>query len=520
MTPPDRVPGAVAEAPSAEARTPRAIGPDLTRRRPAFDPFPARLTGALRDISLGRLWLRDLLGIAVLAIVMRALFDHAVPWMDQTYALIWGRDMIHGVTPDLTYPPAVTAHPLANVLAAVAALLGKTGAVNALVVLSYLSLGTVLWGTYRLGEALFSRLVGVVAVLLVGSSTGVIGAGLSVYLDMPYLALVVWAAVLEVRKPRRGTSVVVLLTVAALLRPEAAVLAAAYWLYACRRSERRWTSALIVLVAPLGWVLMDLTATGHPFYTVSTQQLGGSRNPGRSDFSYARQFSAMLNALRVAIRGTALIGAPAGLLLALRLRLRGAVVPALIVALIFLTYGAFVLLGLAVPDRMLLTPGVMLALFCAFALAGWVGCPSIRERLAWAAVGIVVLALLLADAPRTISGLSALASRTAGQQRVLSDLNALSGSPDSRTVLQSCRPISIGGGGEVSYISYYLDQPLSAVGIAHHRTPTRGAYLAPTSWHAAELIVGGQGARQAIYVPPGFRRVAGNRSWNLYTKGC
>ena len=47
-------------------------------------------------------------------------------------------------------------------------------------------------------------------------------------MDIPFIALVLWAVVLEARKPRRGPAVLVLLSVAGLLRPEAWLVSLAY----------------------------------------------------------------------------------------------------------------------------------------------------------------------------------------------------------------------------------------------------------------------------------------------------
>ncbi len=51
------------------------------------------------------------------------------------------------------------------------------------------------------------------------------------YIDIPYLALVVWAIALEAQQPRRGTAVFALLALAGLLRPEAWLLAGLYFLW-------------------------------------------------------------------------------------------------------------------------------------------------------------------------------------------------------------------------------------------------------------------------------------------------
>ena len=63
--------------------------------------------------------------------------------------------------------------------------------------------------------------------------------GIRGYVDLPTIALVVWAAVLEARSPRRGAPVMVLLVLAGLLRPEIWLFAAVYWLWCFRGSTGR-----------------------------------------------------------------------------------------------------------------------------------------------------------------------------------------------------------------------------------------------------------------------------------------
>ena len=65
----------------------------------------------------------------------------------------------------------------------------------------------------------------------------------------PFLALVLWAAALEARAPRRGVPVMAVLAVAGLLRPEAWVLAGAYWLWC---GWRRIDLLALAAAAPIG----------------------------------------------------------------------------------------------------------------------------------------------------------------------------------------------------------------------------------------------------------------------------
>src|SRR6185295_9460953 len=89
------------------------------------------------------------------------------------------------------------------------------------------------------------------------------------YLDIPFLALVVWAGALEAERPRRGTPVLILLLCAGLLRPEAWLLSGLYWLWlfpgAGWRDRIRW--ALLVGAAPLIWMATDFAVTGDPLFS-------------------------------------------------------------------------------------------------------------------------------------------------------------------------------------------------------------------------------------------------------------
>ncbi|MGH3607638.1 MAG: hypothetical protein ACRDRD_06060, partial [Pseudonocardiaceae bacterium] len=258
----------------------------------------------------------DVLVIAALAALMRLLFAHAEPDTDPTFALIWGRDIIHGHLPDFAFASGPTAHPLPTVESTLVAVLGRSGAVTAILVASYACLGAVLWGTFCLGQAMFSWPVGLLAMLLVGTNFGTVDVGLGAFLDVQFIALLIWAAVLELRRPCRGALVLSLLVVAGMLRPEAWLLAAAYSLYAFR-ARRRVAVGLAVLAAPLAWIVMDTIVTGHPLFAFTNAQqsseaaaLAQSNNSGLVSFA--------LSLLRNAMRAPVLLGGTLGFLLTWR----------------------------------------------------------------------------------------------------------------------------------------------------------------------------------------------------------
>ena len=80
-------------------------------------------------------------------------------------------------------------------------------------------------GLYRLGRASYGTLVGLAAGALLCTRFDFPLLALRAYIDIPYLAIVVWAAALEAQRPRRGAPVLAVLATAGLLRPEAWVMA-------------------------------------------------------------------------------------------------------------------------------------------------------------------------------------------------------------------------------------------------------------------------------------------------------
>src|SRR4029079_15694230 len=100
-----------------------------------------------------------------------------------------------------------------------------------LVLLTVLSLVALAAGTYRLGRICFTPFVGAIAAFLLLTRFDFPSLAVRGYIDIPYMALVVWAGALEAARPRRGTTGFILLAAAGLLRPEAWALAGLYFLW-------------------------------------------------------------------------------------------------------------------------------------------------------------------------------------------------------------------------------------------------------------------------------------------------
>jgi hypothetical protein len=150
---------------------------------------------------------------------------------DTLYALVWGQQAARGETPQYGVPLAPTPHPLVEALGVVSAPLGPRAAERVAVALGFLALSACGWAVYRLGALWFNRPAGALAAVVLVTRVPVLSYGVRAYVDLPYLALVLGALVVETRRPRAGAPVLALLALAGLLRPEAWVFSGGYWGY-------------------------------------------------------------------------------------------------------------------------------------------------------------------------------------------------------------------------------------------------------------------------------------------------
>ncbi len=304
------------------------------------------------------------------------------PTYDSFYALLWGRDLLHLHLPDFRVYRGPTEHPLAIAFGMFCSIFGDGGA-RLMVLGSIASFVAMVAGMYRLGRLCFGPVVGLVAALLVLSRFFIENLAAQGYLDISYVAIVIWAVILEVEKPRRGTPVLVLLAAAGLLRPDAWLLAAVYWLWCvwplrgallsrplpseALRGALRY--AALAAIGPAVWVLTDMIVTGKPFYSLNSTA-GLAQELGRTQGFTAVVASLWTFNVRID-KLPVLLGALAGMPLAVWLAPRRARTP---LAALVLLLGVFVLEGAggaSVIDRYLMAAAVMLLLFCAVAIGGW-----------------------------------------------------------------------------------------------------------------------------------------------------
>ena len=360
-------------------------GATLTRRRPARPGAPAPRR---RPIP----WPALALAALALAAVVGFLAVPTFPNYDSYYSLVWGRELLQGELPSFEAYRAATQHPLAIAFGALLSLFGD-GADRLLVGATLASFVALAAGLYRLARASFTPLVGLAAAALLCTRFDFASLATRAYIDIPYLALVIWAAALEAQRPRRGTPVLVLLAAAGLMRPEAWLLSGAYlaWCAIGAPWPRRIRYAALAAIGPVVWPTVDLIVTGDPLFSLThtsavAEELGRRRELGDLP-------SETVAILRAMAKTPVLYGGIAGLGIALALFRRRARVP---LAVLLIGLGTWVLIGLAglsMVYRYLLLPSLMVMLFAAVSLAGWTMLrPGSHARRLWALAAALLVA--------------------------------------------------------------------------------------------------------------------------------
>lgn len=434
-----------------------------------------------------------LAGLCLAALVGYFAFP-TYPTYDSFYALLWGRDVLHLQLPDFSVYRGPTEHPLAIAFGMLCSLFGQGGA-RLMVLGSILSFVALVAGIYRLTRLCFGTVVAVLAALLMLSRLFDANLAAQGYLDITFVALIVWATALEVQRPRWGTPVFLLLAAAGLLRPDAWVLSGAYWLWCTwpaataalsarsgagsrgnegsggsggdgrsrgdggRRGDDEWRGdkgsrshggtrsaepslrrlagyAALAASAPLIWVACDTVVTGDPLYSLhSTAVLA-------AELERTQGFGAVLSdtwRYLVRIDKTAVVvGGIAGVVIGVLLTPRRSRVPLAALALLLFVYVAEGAGGASVIDRYMMGTAAMLLPFCALAIGGW----SLLERgsllrRAWMAAGAALL-LYGAIAAVSVTSLSSARTQLSYQDDFTKGLAAALHAPAVHAELRRC----------------------------------------------------------------------------------
>ena len=441
-----------------------------------------------------------------LALLMWAVYGSGSVGYDQLYSLLWGDDLAEGRLPGYEAPRAPTPHPLANLVGLALAPLGdgSLGALKALSLLSFAALGV---AAFVLGRRLFGAAVGALFTALLLTRPSLVNQALIASIDVPFLALVVAAAAIEVRRPRAGVPVLLLLGVAGLLRPEAWLIAAAYTLLLLRERPARERAKLVALTvaAPLLWMASDLAITGDPFWSfhqarATSERLAdaeryGDGGPVDTVKWVARSWKGILHLIPALVSIAA-----AGIAVAIWRR-------RLTVPLALLTFGvaSFLVIGFAglpLLTRYFFMPAAMLCLLAAVGVLGWRELPAdSRHRGVARIAGLALGAALVVHIPFLVDHLNGALEKVDRAQRLQDDLRTIAEEPPVRKLIPRCQPVQT---------RVFRARP-TLIWARRDDPPARIVATRRLALADGMLLV--YALEEHPLAPAGFRRVAGNRTW-------
>ncbi len=510
--------------------------------------------------------------MAVVSAVLLLVFPVGFPNYDTIYALVWGRELAHGVSPDYGAALPPTPHPLTDFIGLVTSPFGEAP-ITVTMILAYVSLGLIAYFVYRLGATWFDKWVGALAAVIVLTRAPFLSNGLRAYVDLPYIALCLGALYIEARKPRAGWPVLALLVPAGLLRPEAWGFAIAYWLWlafdirrassASRPSgadpgsaltgrklateasfrpintvfgwEVGWRGerggrelgwlALLALGGPIIWVLFDAVTTGDPLYSLTgTQETVESlkRQTGPVDLVLYGP-----RRLGEVMQWPGMVGGFGGLLLGITLLPRRSALGFVAVVLALLAFACLAAAGLAIIARYTMLAGAILSIFFALALLGWRFLErGNRWRIWWQAFAGLVLLMVLVWLPNQWDLDRQVHTDLTNQGQIENDLTDL---VNEGAFDPACGPVAVPNHRAVPRLAFGLDvRPTDIVSASEAVSPEEkrklaeaGYYVEPASSfviHNYILDPNDKTNFDEVEPPAGFHEVAANQSWIVYSR--
>jgi hypothetical protein len=487
-------------------------------------------------------WLTPVAWVAAVSGVLLIVFPVGYPNYDTIYALVWGRELAHGMSPDYGAALPPTPHPLVDFIGLVTSPFGEAP-ITVAVILAYISLGLIGYLVYRLATIWFDRWVGIVAAVMVLTRAPFLSNGLVAYLDVPYIALCLGALLIETKRPRAGWPVLALLVPASLLRPEAWGFAVAYWLWLAfdvRRGQgglwgwevvwRRergtvelvWLAAL-ALLGPIIWIVFDAITTGNPLYSLTgTQKTVESlkRKTGPVDLvTYGPR------ALGEVMQWPGMIGGFGGLVLGICLLRRRSALGFAAIVLALLAFAFLAASGLAIIARYTMLAGAILSIFFALSLLGWRfvdrGNPWRRR---WQFFAVIVLALTVIWLPNQLNLTRQVNTNLTNQGKIEDELTDL---VDQGAFSPECGPIAVPNHRAVPRLAFGLDvRPTDIVSASEAVSPEEKEKLAEAGYWvqpASSFVIHNyildpnDTTNFHIEVPKRFHEVARNDSWIIYS---
>jgi len=477
----------------------------MSRRSPAaVDPLRAAALAAGAALLFGLCWLI-------------AGATGARPGYDASWHLIWARDLLNGVKPQLNGWAAPTEHPLMLAVAAFCALFGGSAA-QALIAAELSALSLTLFVAIRLMRAATGSVAsGVVGWVLLAGGFGLLLAALRGYLDVWFVLLVVWGAARQTER-RDPAAAWLAFGLAGLLRPEAWLLSALSGAVAWRRGDRAGAARLVAAaaVAAAAWFGFDALMTSKPLLSFETARTLALEGDGGGPL---RVFAVSLFG---GIRGPLTLLGLLGCGLAIRRLGARRLWPLIAIGATGTASAAAIgLLGLTLLPRYLMLVWLALAMFGGYCIAGWTGQQAMttarkRQMVFGCAVGVVggVLAIGLGTP-------SKLASEVQIDRTISSDLSSLLHNPKVKAGL-ACGPLTFPSFRLVPDAILTLDErsitvrargrlPKPAAGVAVVVSSSDEAYLGRYSHPGIALPVDEA-------VPAGFKAAASTPTLTAYVR--
>jgi hypothetical protein len=291
---------------------------------------------------------------------------------------------------------------------------------------------------------------------------------------------------------RREATVMALLVLAGLLRPEAWVLAGLYWLYLFRHTDtpQRARNAGLVAAAPVIWAGIDWLVTGDALHSLHgtadlAEAVDRRREPHQVPYWTAQYFGYVL-------REPVVAALPIGLFFAWRHRRHQAAIPIAVVVVMTLIFAIGPFFGLPLIGRYVRTPAMLLALFYGLAVAGWTLLPQGRERSRWKIAGAIAAALSIAFIPWHLNMLQSLETRVDRDSKLYEDLRAVGEDASVRAALEACGPLTTADHRPIPFVRWWLDGGVGGPGsigtVANDASPLGKLFLSPRRTRTTKRI--------------------------------
>jgi len=474
----------------------------------------------------------DVVAVALIALGVHVFFAGGFPANDSWHTLIWGDELAGGRLPDYVVPFAPTPHPLLILYAAALSPLGSA-VEPALQLTAMVALGVIAVGLFRLGTRLYAWPVGLLAAVLLLTRDRFLYLTSRGGVNVIALALIVAAAVLEAGRSRRGWPVLALLLCAGLLRPEAWLFAAAYWLWLVPARDWRALAGLGALAAagPVLWGVSDYVMTGDALWSLhGTQELAGFLQRQTGVAAIPDRTWTSLDAILT--QPLVIIGV-CGLVAGLIFRKRSTLLPAAILGLQGAAFIGLAVFQLPLNERYLLPAALVLILCAAVAGLGWVGFPARgKVRAVWIPAGVLIVILMAALLPGYLPTVVSVRDKVVARQAVGADLGALLQSDPVRRAVASCGPLVSPSNFRRPQLAYLTNQPEESVRVVTVGLPReRGVYVRAVTKRELGPADKGKGRAPVnftdfrrdigpsqILAPPGYSRLGRGRFWIAYSR--